>query len=135
LNIALWTAGLYALTFTLSLALLTAIMVLLPARYFVDEGRWFWSQQPPFFRWAGIIGKNLLGLVIVLLGILLSLPGIPGQGLLTILIGVMLLDIPGKRRLVRGIVRRPGIFQRLNQLRSWFGRPPLVVDTARQVTA
>ena len=131
--ILIWTACLYLLTFTISLLLFTALVVLLPARYFVDEGRWFWNGQPPLVRWLGIIGKNFLGLAIIAIGILLSLPGIPGQGLLTILIGVMLLDIPGKRRLMRSAVSRPRMLKPLNRLRSWFGRPPLVIEEPREL--
>jgi hypothetical protein len=41
------------------------------------------------------------------MGIILALPGVPGQGILTVLIGVMLLEFPGKRRLERAIVGRP----------------------------
>ena len=127
--IVLWTVGVYLLTFTLSLALFTAIVVLLPARYFVDDERWFWANQPPLVRWLGILGKNLLGVVIIALGIVLSLPGIPGQGLLTILIGAMLLDIPGKRRVMRAVVRSSHTLWPLNRVRAWFGRPPLVVNS------
>ena len=42
-----------------------------------------------------MIGKNMAGVLLVVLGILLSLPGVPGQGILTILLGIMLLDFPG----------------------------------------
>ena len=121
------TVGLYLLAFTVSLGLFAAIVVLLPERYFIDHSHWFWDHQQPVIRWLGIIGKNLLGLAIIALGILLSLPGIPGQGLLTILIGALLLDIPGKRRLMHAVARRPRLLKPLNRLRSWFGRPPLVV--------
>jgi hypothetical protein len=133
LAIAIWTAGIYLLTFVISLVLFAAIVVFLPPRYFVQEGRSFWVKRQPLVRWLGIIGKNFLGLVIIAIGILLSLPGIPGQGLLTMLIGVMLLDIPGKRQLMRAVVRRPRMLQPLNRLRSWFGRPPLVVEEPREL--
>ena len=53
---------------------------------------------------------------------------LPGQGLLTILIGLMLLDFPGKRRLERRIVARPAILAMLNRMRARRGRDPLRVD-------
>jgi hypothetical protein len=123
----IWIVGIYLITFTLSLAMFGAIVVALPAHYFAED-RDLWVDRHPAVRWVGIIGKNLLGLLIITLGVLLSLPGIPGQGLLTIAVGLMLLDIPGKGRLVRGVVRRPGVLRGINRLRSWFGRPPLVID-------
>ena len=60
------------------------------------------------------------------LGILLSLPGVPGQGVLTILLGIMLSDFPGKVRLERKIVSYPKVLQALNKLRERFAKPPLM---------
>ena len=73
-----------------------------------------------------VILKNLLGAVLVLLGIALSVPGIPGQGLLTIFAGLLLLDIPGKRRFELGVLRRPSIRRKVDALRRRFRRPPLL---------
>jgi hypothetical protein len=75
-----------------------------------------------------MVGKNLLGAFLVLLGIVLSLPGVPGQGILTILIGVMLLDFPGKRDLERKLVSRPKVREGIDRLRQRFGKPPLVLE-------
>lgn len=58
-------------------------------------------------HWPMLIARNLLGLCIIALGIFLSLPGIPGQGILTILVGVMVLDFPGKRWLEGKLIGRP----------------------------
>ena len=124
----LWAAGIFLLTFTFSLAAFGALVVLLPERYFVEERSQFLADKPPLVRWLGIIGKNLLGLLLIVVGVILSIPGVPGQGLLTIVVGVMLLDIPGKHRLVRAVVRRKGVLKNLNRLRASFGRPPLVID-------
>ena len=79
-------------------------------------------------RWAGVIGKNLLGVLLVALGLALSLPGVPGQGLLTILLGVVLLDIPGVNALEHKLIRRPMVISAINGLRARFNKPPLVLD-------
>ena len=79
-------------------------------------------------RWAGVIGKNLLGVFLVVLGLLLSLPGVPGQGLLTILLGLVLLDIPGVNTLEHKLMRRPTVINAINRLRGRFGKPSLVLD-------
>jgi hypothetical protein len=128
LETLLWAAGLFAVTFTVSLLLFGVLVVVLPERYFLHESNEYWREKPPVIRWLGIIGKNLLGVVLIGLGLLLSLPGIPGQGLLTVLIGVMLLDLPGKRRLARWVFRQPRMLRGVNRVRAWFRRPPLVVD-------
>jgi hypothetical protein len=85
-------------------------------------------RRPLLLRWAVALGKNLLGLVLVLLGAIMALPGVPGQGLLTMIIGMTILDFPGKRRLEVRFLHRPRILGALNRLRARFGRQPLVLD-------
>src|SRR5262249_60782572 len=85
------------------------------------------SACQPVLRGAARVAKNLLGGMVALLGILLSLPGIPGPGLLLVLIGLTLLDIPGKRRLERKLIGRPRVLRGINSLRERFGKPPLVL--------
>lgn len=120
---------LFAVTFCGSLAVISFILVRVPSTYFQESHpRDFWVDRHAAIRWAGVIGKNLLGTVLVLLGILMSIPGVPGQGILTILLGVMLLDFPGKRRLELKLVSRPLILEKINRLRDKFSKPPLVLD-------
>ena len=77
---------------------------------------------------GGAIGVAALGILLVALGILMSIPGVPGQGVLTILLGIMLLDFPGKRRLEHKLVSRPKVLKAINGLRHRFGKPELVLD-------
>jgi hypothetical protein len=65
---------------------------------------------------------------LMVVGALMALPGIPGQGLLTMLIGLSLLSFPGKRRLERRFVRMPALLRAINRLRARFARPPLKLD-------
>jgi hypothetical protein len=110
-----------------SAAVAGAVLCRLPVDYFLREDHTPAPDgRPRWQRGLQALGKNLLGLLLILVGIVLSLPGIPGQGLLTILVGVMLLDVPGKRRMERRIICRPAIFQGINRLRERFGRPPLL---------
>jgi hypothetical protein len=75
----------------------------------------------------GLITKNIVGAVVVILGVLLSLPGVPGPGLLTIFVGFLLLDFPGKRRLEVWLLNRPKVLGPINRLRQRYGKPPLVL--------
>jgi len=120
---------LFVVTFSISLAIVSVIMVKIPADYFKeDQPRELFADKPAAVRYLLIIGKNLLGVVLVVLGILLSLPGVPGQGILTILLGVMLLDFPGRRRLERKLVSRPQVLNTINKLRHKFDKPELELD-------
>lgn len=126
---ALFGALLFVVTFAISLGIVSFIMVKIPVNYFqTDYSPEFFSGQHPAIRLLGIVGKNILGVLLVALGIVMSVPGVPGQGLLTILLGVMLLDFPGRRNLELKLVSRPAVFKTINKLRHRFGKPSLVLD-------
>jgi hypothetical protein len=124
-----WIILFSVVTFLVSIVATVVVLVKLPDTYFkAEHGREFWAERHPVLRWGGLVLKNLLGAVLVLFGILMSLPGVPGQGVLTILMGVMLLDFPGKRRLELKLVSRPKVLRAINRIRGRFDRPPLVLD-------
>jgi hypothetical protein len=102
-----------------SLAVVLRVVLALPPDYF--------ERAPPSRApWtARRVARNLAGLVTIAVGALLSVPGIPGQGLLLVLVGVLLVDFPRRRRLERTLVARPGVLALINRLRARFGRPPL----------
>jgi hypothetical protein len=116
-------------TFTINLAIVSFILVKLPKDYFSKSRKTkFWDGPRPWLHALKVIGKNIGGLLLVALGIVLSLPGVPGQGLLTVLLGVMLLDFPGKDRLEQKLLSRPSIKKAINGLRARFDKPPLELN-------
>ena len=120
---------LFIVTFAGSLGLVSFMLVRLPATYFhSSHDRAFLVDRHRAVRWSGMLMKNLIGGLLIVLGIIMSVPGVPGQGILTILLGLMLLDVPGKRRWEQKLVKRPKVLQTINQLRGKFGKPPLVLD-------
>ncbi|MCH5377061.1 MAG: hypothetical protein JJ992_24120 [Planctomycetes bacterium] len=126
---ALCGLAIFLVTLVASAVVIGVLIVNLPATYFLDShNRDLWIDHHPLIRWSGIILKNAAGYTLILVGLLLSLPGIPGQGLLTILLGLILLDFPGKRRLERWILHRPRLLARINRLRGRFGRAPLRLE-------
>jgi hypothetical protein len=118
--------GGYVVALVITVVILAAMLATLPANYFRND----FNVRP--LRDAGALSvvkrlvKNVIGLVLIVLGALLSLPGIPGQGVLTMLIGLMLVDFPGKRALEQKLVARRGVLETMNRVRAWLGRPPLV---------
>src|SRR5262245_61537871 len=74
------------------------------------------------------IAKNAGGVLLILLGLVMALPGIPGQGILTMIVGLTMLDFPGKRGLERRLIGRPHILRAINRLRARFGRAPLEIS-------
>jgi hypothetical protein len=74
-------------------------------------------------RPALVMAKNLLGIVLILAGLIMLL--VPGQGLLTVAAGLVLVDFPGKYRLERWVATRPAVWTAINWVRRRAGREPL----------
>jgi hypothetical protein len=128
----LWGLGLYLVTFLGSTILVVLLLIKMPGTYFCDASpRSFWSGRHPILRWTGLILKNLLGGLLAVLGGIMVFPGIPGPGVLMLVLGVMLLDFPGKRRLEQWLIHRPTVLGAMNRLRQRYGKPPLVVECRR----
>ena len=122
-------ALIFLVSFFVNLGIVSLILVKLPADHFSKSRKTkFWAGPRPAIHAAKVIGKNIAGLMLVALGIVLSLPGVPGQGLLTVLLGIMLLDFPGRHRLEQKLLSRPGIQKAINGLRARFDKPPLELN-------
>jgi len=127
-NAIWWMVGASILTFLAFLIIVPILIVRVPSDYF-SHGRLqkrLWTNPHLALRMILLIGKNILGCIFIAAGLLMLL--LPGQGLLTILAGIMLLDFPGKYRLVRWIVARPQVLQTLNWLRRRTGKSALYLE-------
>jgi hypothetical protein len=125
----LWGVGLYLVIFIGSTVLVAWLLIKLPATYFCDAASLgFWSDRHPILRWTGLLLKNVLGVLLVVLGGIMVFPGIPGPGILLLVLGIMLLDFPGKRRMEQWLIHRPIVLSAMNRLRQRYGKPPLVVE-------
>ena len=100
-------------------------LVTIPPKYFIREHRPLerWCHSHPALRWALLISKNLIGAALVAAGIIMFFT--PGQGILTLLLGLSLIDLPGKRALERRLVARPAVLRLVNRLRAKAHKPPL----------
>lgn len=118
----------------LTLVALVLVMISLPEDYFTRDHRALASLSHPHpLPWRGLaLLKNLLGILFILVGIALLV--LPGQGTLTILIGLTMTNFPGKYRLERRMMRQPAINKMLNKIRKLAGKPPLQVPLAKGTT-
>jgi hypothetical protein len=122
-------ALIFIVSFFANLGIVSLILVKLPADYFSKKRKTkFWAGPRPALHAAKVIGKNIAGILLVALGVVLSLPGVPGQGLLTVLLGIMLLDFPGRHRLEQKLLSKPSILNTINKLRGRFGKPRLELN-------
>lgn len=123
-----WLAIVSLVMFIGTLIALPVLVVKIPEDYFVHEHRdqQAWEHYPPFFRVLLLIGKNLLGAVLVIAGLLMLV--LPGQGLLTIFIGLLLVNFPGKYRLEKWLVTRTPVLKAANWLRQKANHAPIQVS-------
>lgn len=103
-----------------------AVLLRLPADHFVRPRRtWSEAWRGSFKRKLGTAARNALGILLLVAGGLMLIPGVPGPGLLTVLLGLTLVDFPGKQALQRRVFQSSRFRNRVDRLRARFGRPAL----------
>jgi len=115
-----------AVAFVATLVIVPMVLARMPKDYFVCEAPV--RRHHPVLRAL----KNVLGVALVLMGIAMLV--LPGQGLLTIVLGLGLIDFPGRRRIEIAVIRRPNVIKSVNALRRKMGREPLEVPHADRAT-
>jgi hypothetical protein len=112
-----------------SLIAIPFILVRLPTDFFDTRvpRRWM-ENHHPVLRLFGHLVKNIIGAIFLFVGFLMLF--LPGQGILTMLIGVTMLDFPGKRKLEARMIGQPAVLNTINNMRQKFGKPPLTIAPA-----
>jgi hypothetical protein len=118
-----WLGAVSVLTFFGTIAAVPLFLIALPADYLSGTAAPISAAWPGPVRWIYRIGKNAVGGVLLVAGVAMLV--LPGQGLLTIFVGLVLTDIPAKRRLLRRALGGRAVFDKVNRLRERAGRPPL----------
>lgn len=120
-------AALSVITFVGTLIVIPLLVIRIPEDYFTEQRRRpvAWWDRRPLLRVAALGIKNVLGVVFVAAGVAMLV--LPGQGVMTIIIGLMLLDFPGKFRLERWLVSRGPVIRSMNWIRSKARRPSIMV--------
>ena len=123
-----WLAGFSFVFFILTLLVIPWLVINIPYDYFTYKKRQkgIWSHSS---RWISFI-KNLLGSIIIVMGIFMLI--LPGQGILTILLGVMITNFPGKYKLERRLIQQPTVQYSVNWLRKKANKKPLYIDKKRR---
>lgn len=115
------------ITIIASYGLIVIGMIKIPADYFSSTYVKEIKHDEHFtFRWAAFIVKNVVGFLLIIAGIVMIFT--PGPGVPTILLGLMMMDVPGKRPLEAKLIQRPMVLSAVNELRSKYNKPPLIMD-------
>ena len=127
-NLVFWSLLVSSITFVGTLLIVPILVCRIPEDYFshTRRERTPWAEHHPVIRMVLHVAKNLFGYVVILMGIAMLV--LPGQGILTIIIGLMLINFPGKYRLERWLVTRKPILKSINWMREKSGHAPLIVS-------
>ena len=121
----LWLATISLFVFIFSLISIKWLVALIPTNYFIKKNMVKSKKSYSFIWLISIIVKNLIGYTLILGGLLMLV--LPGQGLFTILMGLVLSNYPGKYNIERRFISIPSILKTVNWLRKKSNKPPLEI--------
>ena len=121
----LWLGTISFLIFIFSLFSIKWLVALIPSDYFINKSSSKFRSKYPIIWLLSIIIKNILGYTLIIGGILMLV--LPGQGLFTIMIGLMLSNYPGKYLIEKRFIAIPRVIKTINWLRNRSDKSPLEV--------
>ncbi|MCF7886583.1 MAG: hypothetical protein K9M80_08815 [Candidatus Marinimicrobia bacterium] len=124
-ELIIWVSTISFLMFIGTLLAIPFIIIRLPSDYFIRDknlARRF-CQERPILRIILVSLKNVVGIIFFIMGFLMLF--IPGQGILTMLIGYSMLDFVSMRGPVYKIIRRPTVYEFINRIRGKKGKEPI----------
>lgn len=120
-----WIGIASSIIFLVSLISIRWLVSLIPSDYFINRKESRFKLNYPLAWVISTIIKNIFGYILILGGILMLV--LPGQGLITIFIGLMLSNYPGKYSIEKRIIATPKILKSINWLRKKSNEPPLLI--------
>jgi len=122
--------GMGSLIFSVAVLLaIPRIIASLPTDYFAHDKRpKRGTRFSPIVYISLRIAKNIAAVLIITLGFVLLF--LPGQGLLVMLVGTLLLEYPGKYRFERKIFTHPNVAKIINAIRRKQGKEDFITQLA-----
>ena len=125
-SVIFWLSLLSFLIFIFSLVSIKWLVSLIPIDYFVYKKNSKFKTKYPFIWLISMIIKNIVGYLLIIGGILMLV--LPGQGLFTIFIGLMMSNYPGKYYVEKKIIAIPSILKTINWLRKQSNKEPIIIN-------
>ena len=122
-SLIIWFGSISLFIFLFSLLTIKWLVALIPEDYFINRKASKMRSSNPVLWYIVLIIKNVAGYSLVLGGIMMLV--LPGQGVFTIIIGLMLSNYPGKYSIERKFIAIPSILKSINWLRNKSNKPPL----------
>lgn len=122
-NLIFWFGSISLFVFIFSLISIKWLVALIPEDYFINKKDSKIKTSNIFIWYIVLIFKNLIGYSLILGGIMMLV--LPGQGLFTIIIGLMMSNYPGKYSIEKKFIAIPTILKSINWLRRKSNKPPI----------
>ncbi len=117
----IWVGIVSFVVFVASLLLTPLLLGKIPQDYFIHT-----NQHKVEIEHLGhliiVVIRTLIGFVLLIAGIIMLVT--PGQGIITIFLGLFLMEFPGKRKLELKFIKHNPTFKALNWLRNKAGKSP-----------
>jgi hypothetical protein len=123
-----WLGGLSLLMFIGTLIAVPTVIIALPQDFLTRREKATGPLLLRFWYFPYLFVKNMVGITFILAGIAMLV--LPGQGILTIFLGLILISFPRKRMLIKRIVGHRRVILGINKLRRRFNKPPLLLPGA-----
>ena len=120
-----WLGIVSSVIFLVSLLSIGWLVSLIPSDYFINRKESKFKLNYPVAWIVSAVIKNIFGYILIFGGILMLI--LPGQGLITIFIGRLLSNYPGKYSIEKRIIASPKILKSINWLRKRSNEPPLII--------
>ena len=120
-----WISLVSLVIFVGSAVALPWLLTRLPVDYFVTSrriARATWPRNRVAY-WTWRFAKNVLGALLLVAGVVMLVT--PGQGILTMVAALWLMDFPGKHQWERRLIVRPHVLASINWIRKKAGTPPM----------
>jgi len=118
-----WLGSISAVIFIFSLLSIKWLVALIPSDYFMKKEDSKFKIKYPFLWVISLLIKNVLGYSLIIGGIFMLV--LPGQGIFTIMVGLMLSNYPGKYEIERRFIAIPRVLKGINWLREKSNQPPI----------
>jgi len=122
-NLIIWIGSISIFIFIFSLFSVRWLVTLIPSSYFIEKKSSHLRSRNPVVWYAVIILKNLIGYSLVLGGIMMLV--LPGQGIFTIFIGLIMSNYPGKYAIEKKFIAVPSILKSINWMRARSNKLPI----------
>ena len=120
-----WLGIVSSVIFLVSLLSIGRLVSLIPSDYFINRKESKFKLNYPVAWLVSAVIKNIFGYILIFGGILMLI--LPGQGLITIFVGLLLSNYPGKYSIEKRIIATPKILKSINWLRKRSNEPPLII--------